>query len=184
MRTVTLTTVVFALAGILAAKPLKSIPDEDFPIVRGAGYEGAIVPASSPWHAFHRHGLRSGTTSSAAWTPSPADIATLESVLAALLGPEVLDRSSGLAVEIPEGVMGLSWLRQNVQTLKRQYFGYQRRTARHVLVRVFLAVPESPVGKTWRSEVIMSTDGGCGNAWFDFEVSGQRIVWLKCGGTA
>jgi hypothetical protein len=99
--------------------------------------------------------------------------------LAALLTPEVMDRS-GLLLEIPGGIMGLSWLRQNVQALKRQYFGFQQGTARHVLVRV---VPEI-VGKTWRSEVIMSTDGGCSNAWFDFEVDGRRIVWLKCAGVA
>src|SRR5688572_26353122 len=105
MRTVTLTTVAFALAATLAAGPGAISPDEDFPIVRGAGYEGAIVPASSPWHAFHGFGLPSGTTSSAAWTPSPADIATLESALATMLSAGALGQSPSLA-DIPQGIRG------------------------------------------------------------------------------
>ena len=181
IRTRIVNTAAFVTAVILSAGLLARPAQEDFPTVRGTGYEGAIVPASSPWHAFHQSGLPSGTTSSAAWTPSLADIATLESALAAWLSAGALDQSPSLVADIPLGIMGLPWLRQNVQTLKRQYFGIQLGTTRHVLVRGF---PERIAGNRWRSEVIMFTDGGCSNVWFDFEVEARRIVRVKCAGTA
>jgi hypothetical protein len=181
MRTRIVDTAAFVMAVIVSAGVLARPAQEDFPIVRGTGYEGAIVPASSPWHTFHRLGLPPGATSSEAWTPSPADIATLESALAALLTAGAPDRSPSPVADIAPGIMGLPWLRQNVQTLKRQYFGIHLGTTRHILVRAF---PERSVGNTWRSEVTIFTDGGCGNVWFDFQVESRRIVRVKCAGTA
>src|SRR6187401_3131196 len=132
MRAVTIATAAFAIALTLAAELIANAPQEEFLIVRGTGYEGAIVQASTPSYAMHRFGLPPGTTSSSAWTPSPADIATLEAALTVLLTPGTLDQSPNLVMDVPESVMGLAWLRQNVQTLKRQYFGIQIGNSRQI----------------------------------------------------
>lgn len=153
---------------------------QDFPLVRAAGYEGAIVPASSPWHAIHRIGLQAGTSSSGAWTPDPADIATAEAGFAALLGSDALTRPPHFTTD-PRDKDGVAWLPYNAQTLKRYYFGIRMGSARHILV---YAVDVSRRGSAWRSEVIPMSDGSCSNLWFDFDLNDRRIVRVTCAGWA
>jgi len=82
-------------------------------------------------------------------------------------------------VDVPDSMMGLAWLRQNVQTLKRQYFGIQIANSRQILVHAF----PGRFGN-WRSDAVLFTDGGCGNVWFEFEVDRRRVARIKCAGTA
>jgi hypothetical protein len=64
--------------------------------------------------------------------------------------------------------------------LKRQYYGIHTGTWRYVLVHAFRDYPD----RKWRSEVIMVMDGGCGNAWFRFDVESRRVVSISCAGSA
>jgi hypothetical protein len=64
-----------------------------FTIVRGPNYEGAIIPASSPWHPVlwrdpgirHEYSVREG------WTPTEQQIAAAEAALRAFVEPAIRD---------------------------------------------------------------------------------------------
>jgi len=173
-------TALFALAIFLstASVPVGTLEErsqvDEFMVVRGSGYEGVVVQASSPSHQLYKMGVPPGTLASSPWTPSSEDIAALESALAIFLageGPIIVDSR---ILERPQ-------VRQTINALKRQYFGIHIGNSRHVIVH---GVPERLARDRWRSEVILMTDGGCENSWFDFDVDAQRVLWLLCGGTA
>ena len=165
---------------------------DEFPVVTGDGYAGAIVPASSPWHQFFKNGLQHLITGRpvqsgsgfAPWTPSAEDIVLIERDLAEFVRTAADDPARVRAM-VPDDARvattsQLPWLRSNLRALTRQYFGAMVGTSRIVLVHGFQGQPIS----RWRTEVIIIMDGGCGNVWFEVNLTERRVMRIACGGMA
>ncbi len=160
-----------------------------FRIVSGDGYEGAIVPAGSPWHGMFSIAItrdRGGSTTVPSgltpWTPEPSDIAATERYLADWVGRAAKSPAQMLAALPAEDRSavehGLPWLAVNLKTLKRQYWGFKSGDAPRIAVH---AAPDDPEHR-WRFEGRAMKGGGCSNLWLDFNLADQRIVRLTCGG--
>ena len=168
-----------------AAVPQQATKPDIFPVVRATGYEGAIVPSTSPWHQFYKVGLtildgkRYTTPDLPAWTPDAADIAVVERHIAALLKVAAGDAAKAAAM-VPEPSRQstarlLPWLVEHSGTLKRTYYGITLNGARHVLLHAVHASDDR-----WRYEPIMMMDGGCGNAWFEVGLT-EGVRRFVCG---
>jgi hypothetical protein len=168
-----------------------STPADAFPIVNGDGYRGAIISASSVWHVFAKTGLQILTGQRVddgvqvpGWTPSADDIAIVERNLTAFVQraandpPQVMSLVPGPARSA--AASQLPWLRSNLTTLTRQYYGVTSGDSRRVLIHAFHA---DSVGR-WRTEPIVIMDGGCGNAWFEFNFDRRQFVRFHCGALA
>lgn len=103
----------------------------EFRIVSGDGYEGAIVPPSSPWHGLFRVAITRERGRDAdvppgltPWTPEPADIAVTErhfSGFVERLAKAPAQVLAALPAQDRRAVEdGLPWLVANVRTLKHQ----------------------------------------------------------------
>jgi hypothetical protein len=172
--------------------PVRAATGDAFQIVKGDGYEGAIVPASSPWHLFYRNGLQFLTTGRpiltgagyAPWTPTPEDIVLIERDLTEFVQTAAADPRRVIAMAPDEARLAttsqLPWLRANLRTLTRQYYGAIVGTSRIVLVHGFVAQPTTQ----WRMEAIIIMDGGCGNVWFEVNLSERRVMRIACGALA
>ena len=169
--------------------PAFSRQTERFPVVSGDTYEGAIIPASSPWHGFFKTGLtvltgrRADGAGLAAWTPAADDVAAAERHVTTLVELAAREPAT-VASLVHEGMrrgttQQLPWLAANVRSLKRQYYGIVDGSAKRLLIHGF-----QPRDDRWRSESLMILDGGCGNVWFDVSLSRNRIAQFVCGGLA
>ena len=148
-----------------------------FPIVAGAGYEGAIIPATSLWHESYRMGIT--TPALPAWTPGVADIATAERHLAAFFK---------LAMGEPAKAASLGNSSQNVishlpvvlktQTLTRHNYGATVKGQQQMLVHAGVGG-----GDRWRSEPVVMFDNGCGDLWLEVSLK-AGVVRFSCGGFA
>ena len=166
----------------------QSAPPDVFPLVKGSGYEGVIVPASSPWHQFYKVGLtvldgkQYKTPDLAAWTPAAPDIALVERQISALVKMAAANPEKAAAlVREPSRrstASQLPWLVDHISTLKRTYYGITVNGERHVLLHAFVAINDR-----WRSEPITIMDGGCGNVWFDVSLT-NGVKRFLCGSLA
>lgn len=178
------------VATVATRRVLRFPPIGDLPIVSGPGYEGAIIPASSPSHSMFFIGLmesgmsRADTDRFTAWTPTPSDIALVERHVAAFVALAATASSpviEGLSAMNRRSVLaGLPWLAANIQTLKRNYYGIKEGDVRRILVRGFLDRSDR-----WRSQAMfLMSDGGCANVWFDVNLDEQRVIGITCGASA
>lgn len=158
-------------------------PADDFIFVTGAGYEGAIVPASSPWSRMAEVTLRREPVPGVAvtpWTPAAADVAVAERIVtdfaakaaneSSLLGEQLRstrDRefSAARARELPA----------LLPTLKRHYFGLSYGDNRRIVVQMF---PASVAN--WRSQSVFIMDGGCANSSWEVDVTARRLLRWVC----
>lgn len=172
----------------VSSEQRSSAATSEFRIVSGDGYEGAIVPASSPWHVMFRTAITRGRGANAAvppgltpWTPEPLDVAATERYLAAWVERAAKTPSQILASlpaeDRPQVERGLPWLAANLKTLKRQYWGFKSGDVPRMAV---YGAPDDPAQR-WRFEVRVMMGGGCGNFWLDFNLADQRIVRFTCG---
>lgn len=182
--------VILATTAILAGSSSQrgSIEPQEFQIVSGDGYEGAIVPASSPWHSWFRLGITRDRGRErpelTAWTPQPTDVAATERYFMEFLQRAVREPTRVLASLADEDRRNveddLPWLAANLQTLKRQYWGFSSGAVRHIAVH---GQPDD-LDHRWRFEGLIMMDGGCGNFWLDFNLTERRIERFTCGGSA
>jgi hypothetical protein len=107
-------------------------------MVCGEGYEGVIVPADQVGD-FMR-GLM-GTPVQGSWTPTPEQIATLESTL-----PTYLKSAPNAAADLHE----------RVGDYQRQYAGYVTEGRALIMVNAFCSSP----GADWTSQPVFVADGG------------------------
>lgn len=118
---------------------------DEFQVVSGDGYEGAIVPASAPWHAMFGIAIIGGRGRDVVlppdltpWTPRASDIAATERYFADFVARAVKEPLQMLATLPDEDranvARGLPWLAANVQTLKRQYWGFASGSIRRISV--------------------------------------------------
>ena len=107
-------------------------------MVSGEGYEGVIVPADQVGDFMQ--GL-TGMPVQGSWTPTPEQIATLESKL-----PSYLKDAPGAVADLHERVGGY----------QRQYAGYVMEGRALILVNAFCSIP----GINWTSQPVFVADGG------------------------
>jgi hypothetical protein len=180
----------FLVAVVLAA-PLISFAQVTpatgaFVIVRGAQYEGAIVPESSPWRQalFQDPGIRNDYSGHEGWTPTAKDVAVAEGALHTFVErflAEVKSTSGSYRVVSYRDAMvrgDIRALADRLPALKRQYAGLAIDTDRTIFVHGFADQPG------WQTEPIFILDAGCNQFWMDFSVNAQRVTRLRCGGLA
>ena len=173
---------------VLAVAAQQSAPPDVFPVVKGSGYEGVVVPAASPWHQFYKVGLtvldgkQYKTPDLVAWAPAATDVAVIERHIAALakMAAGNPERAAALVREPSRRSTAtqLAWLVEHLSTLKRTYYGITVNGERHVLLHAFV-----PTNDRWRSEPIVIMDGGCGNVWFEVSLT-TGVKRLLCGSLA
>jgi hypothetical protein len=177
------------LVAVVLATPLISfaqgaLATGAFVIVRGAQYEGAIVPESSPWRQtlFQDPGIRNDYSGHEAWTPTEKDVAVAEGALHTFV-ERFLDEvkttlGSYRVVSYRDATVrgDIRALADRLPALKRQYAGLSTDTDRIIFVHGF---PDQP---GWQTEPIIILGAACNQFWMDFSVNAQRITRLRCGG--
>jgi hypothetical protein len=151
-------------------------------VVRGAGYEGAIIPAASLYNKLFRDIVTSlkPDATLVGWTPTASDIAVAERELRTLV--ERASKDATVIASLPEADqppvrLGLPLVSGTLATLIRQYAGFKSGAARHVVIH---GIPDG-ARRPWRTEPVVMLGGGCENFWFVFNLDEQRVTRFRCG---
>jgi len=154
--------------------PTQTDAPDDFILVRGTGYEGAVVRADSASYRTSS-GVRPWIElGGAPWTPAATDIALAERVLT-----EFIDAAPS---DTPSKLSPLTEMAATLRTLKRQYFGFTSGTSRGVWVHVFPVAPGDAAADQWQRQVVVMTGGRCSNSWWLVDLDAMRLLRWACGG--
>jgi hypothetical protein len=156
-------------------------PSEDlFALISAPQYEGAIVPASSPWHLVLLRGFHSSDRNDPwdlrgfePWTPGEQDVALAETVLQQFVEAS-RSRSAVSVASLERG--DIQSLANNVPAMTRQYAGARTEVEHIIVVR---GLQDDPRHR-WRFEVIPMMGGGCREFWVHVSVERHQVIRISC----
>jgi hypothetical protein len=150
-----------------------------FNLVKGTGYEGAIIPADL---VPVRYTDRAGT---AAWTPTIQHVADFERALqmflrSAATHPEVKPRIGSIEQDFIPDATDIGRLLARLPDMLRQYIGLE--SCGHQRMVVF-AFPRDSDWSDWRERVIDGGfDNGCGVWYAGFDLERHTVTSFNCQG--
>src|SRR4029079_11501673 len=145
-----------------------------FQLVKTAEYEGAIIPAADVPMAIRPR-------FSEMWTPMAAHVAQAERQLKPFLERAAKNHSQASDVIQTNQDMtfdGLPKLIKSLPTYKRQYIGVKYGETRHILIH---GRPDDP-GHIWRSQFRLSYASVSQYWWYEFNLTGQKVIEFTCQG--
>ena len=154
---------------------------EDFVMVRGAQYEGVIIPAGSSWHRFvwDDPAIRGLHAVTGAWTPTAKQVEEAEQGLQVSVAGLVRQAASNENFPDTRQLFVMGDVRQlaaSLPRLRRQYIGIISASKQVILIHGV-----SDVSDRWKSEARLIHGAGCQQFWADFDTQGQKITTIRCG---
>ena len=155
--------------------------NEDFVMVRGDLYEGAIIPAGSSWHrlVWDDPAIRGLHAVTGAWTPTAKQIEEAERALQASVAGLVRQAASNENSPDTRQLLVMGDVRQlaaSLPRLRRQYIGIISASKQVILIHGVFDVSDR-----WKSEARLVHGAGCQQFWADFDTQGQKITTIRCG---